>query len=72
MNKHKVIKQLEEVIEILRDDNNYITGSDFRTNLDIERATGNPGNTLLSINEVGKNINIDIDVEYKKHKSIDI
>ena len=74
MNKSKVIKQLEQLIEVVKDENNYITSVTNREMPDVEKviAHSDKGAQVVGLKEVGKNIYIDIDVEYIEYKNVDL
>ena len=74
MNKSKVIKQLEKLIEVVKDENNYITGVTNREMTDVEKvvAHSDKGDQVVGLKEVGKNVDIDIDIEYVEYKNIDL
>lgn len=73
MNKQKVIKKLENMIEIVKDENVYITSVRNWERPDIEKvvAESDKGKQIVGLSEVGKNIEIDIDMEYIKHKEVE-
>ena len=74
MNKSKVIKQLEQLIEVVKDENNYIIGVTNREMTDVEKvvAHSDKGDQVIGLKEVGKNVDIDIDIEYVEYKNIDL
>lgn len=73
MNKQKVIEQLENMIEIVKDENVYITSVTKWERPDIEKviAESDKGEQIVGLSEIGKNIDIDIDMEYIKHKEVE-
>ena len=74
MNKSKVIKQLEQLIEVVKDENNYITNVTNREMPDVEKvvAHSDKGAQVVGLKEVGKNVNIDMYIEYVEYKNIDL
>lgn len=74
MKKSELIKKLETIIETIKDDNNYIVNVWEKEGTDIEKVTveSDEGSQVVGLKEVGKDIDIDISIEYVNHKMIEL
>jgi hypothetical protein len=72
MKKQDVIKKLEAIIEAVKDENVYVEDVYERETADIETVTAHAGEykKVVGLKEVGKSIDIDINLRYVEEQNV--